>query len=68
MKAEDSIQIKWSKREKDWMIYYPNSPDGWLTNDFVGGRDTFQDWVKELKQRGYDLSTLKISVRKQQIK
>ncbi|MCR8641401.1 hypothetical protein NV379_01915 [Paenibacillus sp. N1-5-1-14] len=63
MKNEDGIRVRWSKLEKDWIIHYPNSHDGFLTSDFVGGRDSFKEWIKELSEREYDLSTLKISVR-----
>ena len=63
MNNEDGIQVKWSKREHDWIIHYPNKPDGWLTHGFVRGDDTFPEWIKELEQRGYDLTTLKLSVK-----
>ncbi|WP_062408453.1 hypothetical protein [Paenibacillus naphthalenovorans] len=60
----NQLKIRWSKREKDWIIDYLNKPDGWLTHGFVRGDDTFSEWIKEFKIRGYDLTTLKISIKR----
>lgn len=63
MRNEDGIRVRWSKHENDWYIHYPRKSDGWLTYDLLKGHDTFQKWIKQLEERGYDLTTLRISVR-----
>jgi hypothetical protein len=72
------LKVKWSKKENDLMITYPRRCDGalihYLFSDIlrwagIEGKDkgwlnyeTF-NFLKELKERGYDLTTLKFEVR-----
>lgn len=59
-----TLRVRWGKRENDWMIDYPTKPTGSMTSGFIGGSIDFPEFIKELKERGYDVSTLKISVNK----
>ncbi len=55
----NSLRARWSKREADILIQFPNKPDGhWLS----GLLD--QRMIDELRRRGYDPSTLRFSVMK----
>lgn len=59
-----TLRIYWSKREKDWMIDGPNGPDKHLTHAWMSGRLTFDQFIEELQTRGYDVSTLRLSVKR----
>ena len=56
------LRFRWSKREKDFLISFPNKPDGHLVHGFFEGYMSGQDFLKELEKRGYDLTTLKFEV------
>lgn len=72
------LKVRWSKKENDLLITYPRRCDGALIYYLFGdilrwsgieGKDkgwlnyeTF-NFLKELKERGYDLTTLKFEVR-----
>lgn len=87
------LQVKWNKKEKDFMIYYPRSADGHYIHNYLLSKVlvsrsksdniekenknyTFHDqanwnknfnlyhfdWIKELGERGYDLTTLKFEI------
>ena len=68
---EEKLTLKWSRREKDLICHYPNPRDGAACFDaFTSERfrpiskvwsDSF---VKELEKRGYDITTLKFSIKK----
>lgn len=73
----DTLAIRWSKKEKDFLIHYPSSPDGHLCyGHFCCDRpksryritdpmDAFDpSFVDELRARGYDVTTLKFSVKR----
>lgn len=78
MKPEEGLSVKWSKRENDHTVSYPRRCDGALMNYIMGdtfiwggidGKD--KGWLnynrfnllEELEKRGYDLTTLKISIK-----
>ncbi len=68
---ENKIELKWSKREKDWIFNYPNWDGGTLTGvffDMVKTTGHRTDWKEELKtllaNSGYDYTTLKITCKK----
>lgn len=61
MKKTDKLAVWWSKREKDYLI---NSPAGFGTNSDAHWLSGFfnKEFENELKQRGYDPTTLKFSI------
>lgn len=66
---ETTLRARWSKREQDVMIEYPRKCDGHLIHYYMGSpRQSGQEWVpslfEELEKRGYDLTTLKFSIKK----
>ncbi|MNQ62479.1 hypothetical protein D3C85_768240 [compost metagenome] len=67
-RSESKLTVRWGKREKDWVIDYPSSPDGWLAHGLIRGDDTLPEFIQELKERGYDLTTLRISVERKKQK
>lgn len=62
--SRKTLRIKWTKKEKDWMINYPSKPTGWLAHSLITGSIDFKEFVDELDKRGYDTTTLKLSVNK----
>ena len=70
LKKADKLEAKWSKKEHDIMICYPNRPDGHFLHGFlVHARDPVipDSFLKELENRGYDLTTLKFSIEKKSV-
>lgn len=66
----NTLWMSWSKKEKDMMYRYPTSSrDGHLLHSFfsvdqVINGERHKSLVKELESRGYDLTTLRFSIRK----
>lgn len=66
----DILKVNWSKKENDFMIHYPRSCDGNLIQDFLFGKRYAFNGIKEkdireeLEKRGYDLTTLKFSIKR----
>lgn len=68
------LRVYWGKRAKDVMFEYCNKPDGHLLHDFFSyatvpssdadGNPINVTLLKELERRGYDLTTLKFSIKK----
>lgn len=52
------LRAYWSKREHDLMIDYPTSPDGWFLHGILS-----KEFTEELKSRGYDITTLRFSIK-----
>lgn len=68
---ENRVELKWSKREKDWIFNYPDLKGSTLTGiffDMVKTTGHRTDWDEDLKtlltNRGYDYTTLKITCKK----
>lgn len=65
------LRVVWSKPDKSHKIHYPDRPDGRLM-DFLFSSEIITSWdgkgnvktsfLKELEKRGYDITTLRISV------
>lgn len=60
------LLLRWSETEDDWLVSFPNKPDGALAlNQFcyppLPGADK-NSFIEELKRRGYDTKTLRFSV------
>lgn len=76
---ENVLSVKWSKREKDFIINYPRSCDGHLIVDaLLSDRLRYcipnektryplnyevENLKKELELRGYDLTTMRFSIK-----
>jgi hypothetical protein len=64
-----TLSMRWSKREKCMLISYPSKPDGHLLHVRLNA-PRFTDseeqpsFVQELEARGYDLTTLRFSIRR----
>lgn len=71
----DALTVRWSKRERDFLIGSPRRPDGHLAHLIFTGkrlREAFSkgglhnvfdpSFIDELKERGYDVETLRFSV------
>jgi hypothetical protein len=59
------LLARWSKRLNDMLYSYPSKPDGgWLHSlvSWTKGPDGDSSLIEELKARGYDVKTLRISV------
>lgn len=63
------LAMKWNKKEKDFMIYYPNKRDGSLLHNYFSSQskwlsgDIKESLQKELENRGYDLETLYFEIK-----
>ncbi len=74
---ENKLVVFWSKQKKDFLIRYPRSCDGHLVHwvfsgehprrDLRTGQTVFdKSFITELKERGYDVTTLRFSVERVQ--
>lgn len=76
---ENILKVKWSKREKDFMVYYPRRCDGALIQHKLFCQQMLFDFdklntnqmpyrmednfIEELEKRGYDKTTLKFEIK-----
>lgn|SRR5512141_2589544 len=51
-------------RQWDWTYWAPNGPDRHLMHAWLSGHMSFLDFVEELKKRGYDIKSFRISVQR----
>ncbi len=64
---ENALFANWSKRQKDVMFHYPSKSDGhWLHCWFSWARVGIDktSFLEQLEERGYDITTLRFSVKK----
>lgn len=54
------VKVHWSKKENDFLIHYDKSPNGGFVNDHLLNKE----FLNELKNRGFDLKTLRFSIKK----
>lgn len=79
--ASKGLYIRWSKKERDYLIYFPRACDGHYINSMLTRDWPYRDWkeeggpiryennlLQELDKRGYDLTTLKFSIQKKKQK
>ena len=57
------LRVYWSKREKDWMIDSATRPSGHLMCNVL---EKIKDELADLDERGYDLTTLRLTVKQQE--
>ena len=65
---ETTLVAYWSEKEDDLMYHYPRRPDGHMLHGAFSHALMFRDepestLLKELERRGYDLTTLRFSVK-----
>lgn len=93
-RKDEVLKVCWSKREKDFVVYYPDSKatGGYILDHLLGRRLEMllresgkqfklqevtgvtwnpymalfekEDFRQEMERRGYDLTTLKFSIKK----
>jgi len=61
---ETTLGVCWSRKENDWMITYPRSCDGHFIHSDLLRSETFKNLVEELQTRGYDIETIRFSVKR----
>jgi len=73
MARKKKIELRWSKRERDWLFNYPDNAGCTMMGvffDMVKTTGHRTDWQQELKkmleERGYDYTTLKITCQKKE--
>lgn len=74
----NGLRSHWSKKERDFVVEFPNKPDGHLLNYYLytlkpppsplRPGETTMTLAEELEARGYDLTTLKFSIKKKESK
>ena len=73
---DNELWLNWSKTENDILIHYPRSCDGALLYQYFGSempqydflnKENHCQWrkslVQELKERGYDIESIKFSIK-----
>jgi hypothetical protein len=64
---ENTLSVRWSKRERDFLYYFPSSKSdgGYLHSRFQHDKDyNGKTLAEELRDRGYDVKTLRFSIMK----
>ena len=60
---DNTLAVKWSKREDDLLINYPRESDGIMIDYyFYHLKYDNKNLIQELIDRGFDIKTLKFSV------
>jgi hypothetical protein len=59
---QSKTKIKWSKREKDYKISWDK--DHKCNIGFINDYILDEEFLQELRQRGYDLDSLKFEIKK----
>lgn len=68
LKEKTELKVNWSKREGDLMFHYPDKKDGMLVH-WAFTKNLSENTLSllvELEHRGYDLRTLKFSIKKKE--
>jgi hypothetical protein len=61
MKVIDKLRVYWSKKEKDICLHWPGGFQTKCDAHYLSG--IFNDeFIGEMKERGYDITTLKFSI------
>jgi hypothetical protein len=61
MKAINKLRVKWNKKEHDLLAHYPRGKNTKSDAHFLVGVFD-QEFIDELRKRGYDITTMKFSV------
>ena len=62
MKHQSTTKIKWSKKENDYKIDWDK--DLQCNAGFINDHILDKSFLQELRERGYDLDTLKFEIKK----
>lgn len=62
--SDQHLSLRYSQQERDLQIWSPCQPDGHLFSSLLSGCFGFTQFLAELVDRGYDLSTLEFTVRR----
>lgn len=78
--SKTTLRARWSKKEGDVIYEYPSKPDGHLLHNYIGcermtvdtsymgpGYSWMPSLLNELEKRGYDITTLKFSIKKKKV-
>jgi len=60
-KTDYKLWVNWSKKENDIMIHFPRKRDGHYISLLINN-----DFIKEMESRGYDITTIKFSIKRKQ--
>lgn len=60
-KTDYKLWVNWSKKENDIMIHFPRKRDGHYISLLFNN-----DFIKEMESRGYDITTIKFSIKRKQ--
>lgn len=61
-----TLGVCWSKEENDYKVYYPQRPDGWYIQGIFQS-EFFQGFLLGLEEAGYDLTTFRLSIRREEL-
>jgi len=62
---KDRLLARWSRKEKDFLIAFPDGPDGHFLYGLLSRHEKLSSgrtFLEELELRGYDITTLRIQV------
>ncbi|MBE3084621.1 MAG: hypothetical protein IMZ64_00205 [Bacteroidetes bacterium] len=69
----NELSAKWVKSKNDLIYAFPSRPDGRLLNNIFtaqrlspGDLSIQKSFIDELTERGYDLTTLRFSIKKKE--
>ncbi|XZH78899.1 hypothetical protein ACSW8S_18695 (plasmid) [Clostridium perfringens] len=60
---ENKLRARWSKREKDIVVTYPRGIQTVCDCNYLFSNVFNDDFVEEIKARGYDITTLKFEIK-----
>jgi hypothetical protein len=79
--ANNTLLVRWSKKERDVMFFYPDRPSKGLIYNYLHCSHKSEQWnsetckmeikdqksfIKALEDAGYDITTLRFSIKKKQ--
>ncbi|MFJ8528667.1 hypothetical protein [Bacillus sp. NPDC094106] len=67
IRKENVLAVYWNYKTNEWMIHYPNKPDGALIAFDLIGTEEFKSVINELTERKYDVKTLYIYIERKEM-
>lgn len=62
MRAVDKLRVRWGRRAKDLMFYWPTAAGAKSDAHYLHARVFTEEFMQEMKKRGYDLTTLRFEI------